>query len=350
MDRRAFTKAISALGSSAAVGAWTGANAQGVTNVAFAMFPGYRALMKEHVFDPYGKAHPQVIVSALEGAASQTYAQLLASPVSSRSIQGGMMNDALSWAGVSSKTWDPLTQKDVPNLAKIPAALRNDAGIPWVFNAFGISYNPEKLPNGIDSWKDLYSPSLKGKVAMWPAYFDAYVMAAVAAGAGNTEVEKGIEQWKKAKDNIGMWITSIAELHQAMHRGEIWAAPDFLSTTVRDAKAGMKLAMSLPAEGAVLNTYQMVSVSGNSPAQRQAVADLINLSLAEQAQAAAFEAAYLTPANASVKVDARKGEISGLKGYDFSASEAAKRFYKVDYKWMGANTSKIKRLIEDNLH
>ena len=77
---------------------------------------------------------------------------------------------------------------------------------------------------------------------------------------------------------------------------------------------------------------------------------LINSALSDQAQAAAFEAAYLTPANAAVKVDARKGEIPGLKGYDFSASEAVKRFYKVDYKWIGANGSKIKKLIEDNLH
>ena len=350
MHRRTFSTALAAMSCGALSGVSTSTEAQSSTNVAFALFPGYRALMKQHVFDPYSKANPQVSIAPLEGPASQTYAQLLASPPSSRSIQGGMMNDALSWAGVNTKLWDPMTIKDVPNLAKVPAALRNEAGIPWVFNAFGISYNPEKLPNGIDSWNDLYSPSLKGKVAMWPAYFDAYVMAAVAAGGGNTEIEKGIEKWKKAKDNIGMWITSVAELHQAMHRGEIWAAPDYLSTTVRDAKAGMKLAMSLPVEGAVLNTYQLESVSGNSAAQRQAVAGLINSSLGDQAQAAAFEAAYLTPANAAVKVDARKGEIPGLKGYDFSASEAVKRFYKVDYKWVGANGSKIKKLIEDNLH
>lgn len=350
MDRRVFSKAMAVAGCSAVAGLSTQARAQGSTNVAFALFPGYRAMMKQHVFDPYSKANPQVVIAPLEGPASQTYAQLLASPPSARSIQGGMMNDALSWAGVNTRLWDPMTTKEVPNLAKVPVKLRNDAGTPWVFNAFGISYNPEKLPNGIDSWKDLYSPSLKGKVAMWPAYFDAYVMAAVAAGAGSTEVEKGIEQWKKAKDNIGMWITSVAELHQAMHRGEIWAAPDYLGTTVRDAKAGMKLAMSLPEEGAVLNTYQLESVNGNSPAQRQAVADLINLSLDERTQVAAFEAAYLTPANANVKVDARKGEIPGLKGYDFTATEAVKRFYKVDYKWIGANTSKIKKLIEDNLH
>jgi putative spermidine/putrescine transport system substrate-binding protein len=243
-----------------------------------------------------------------------------------------------------------MTTKEVPNLNKVPAGLRNDAGTPWVFNGFGISYNPEKLPNGIDSWKDLYSPSLKGKVAMWPAYFDAYLMAAVAAGGNSTEVEKGIEQWKKAKGNIGMWITSVADLHQAMNRGEIWAAPDYLSTTVRDAKAGMKLAMSLPAEGAVLNTYQLESVSGNSAGQKRAMADLINLSLSDATQKAAFDTAYLTPSNADVKVDASKAQIPGLKGYDFTAGEAVKRFFKVDYKWVGDNTAKIKKLIEDNLH
>lgn len=350
MDRRDFSRAMIAVGCGAVVGTSRMAAAQQATNVAFALFPGYRALMKQHVFDPYTKANPQVNVSPIEAPASQTFAQLLASPPSARSIQGGMMNDALSWAGVNNKLWDTMTAKDVPNLAKVPAELRNDAGIPWVFNAFGISYNPEKLPSGIDSWKDLYSPSLKGKVAMWPAYFDAYVMAAVAAGAGNTEIEKGIEQWKKAKDNIGMWITSIAELHQAMHRGEIWAAPDYLSTAVRDAKAGMKLAMSLPVEGAALNTYQLESVNGNSLAQRQAVAGLLDLSLSDAAQTAAFEAAYLTPASSSVRVDARKADIPGLKGYNFTASEAVKRFYKIDYRWVGANTSKIKKLIEDNLH
>jgi putative spermidine/putrescine transport system substrate-binding protein len=365
MDRRTFLKALTAAGFGAVtVGALAGCAPESApalaaspstkpelsADIAFALFPGYLALMKKHAFDPYLAENPKVNLSPLEGPASQTYAQLLASPPNARSIQGGMMNDALSWAGVKDGLWDKVTTKQAPNINKIPEKLRNDAGTPWVFNGFGISYNPEKLPNGLDSWKDLYSPSLKGKVAMWPAYFDAYLMAAVAAGADSTEVEKGIEEWKKAKDNIGMWITSVADLHQAMDRGEIWAAPDYLSTAVRDAKAGMKLAMALPSEGAVLNTYQLESVLGNSADQKQAMADLINLSLGDATQQAAFEQSYLTPANGDVKVDASKGDIPGLDGYKFTASDAVDRFYKVDYKWVGENTAKIKKLIEDNLN
>ena len=362
MDRRTFLKAMAAAGfGAAAVGTLascatdnepaTKPSSADTTpaDIAFALFPGYLALMNQYVFEPYSKKNSHVTISPLEGPTSQTYAQLLASPANSRSIQGGMMNDALSWSGVRDGLWQKLTETEVPNLKKVPTKLRNDAGTPWVFNGFGISYNTEKLPSGVDSWEDLYSPSLKGKVAMWPAYFDAYLMAAVAAGGDSTEVEKGIEQWKKAKDNIGMWITSVADLHQAMDRGEIWAAPDYLSTAVRDSKAGMKLGMALPKEGAVLNTYQLESVNGISEAQSRAMAGLIDLSLGDDIQAAAFDIQYLTPANSDVKVDPSKAQIPGLEDYDFTAAGAVERFHKVDYKWVGENTAKIKKLIEDNL-
>lgn len=364
MERRTFLKAVAAAGFGAvAVGSLAGCapgeepapvdpgQTAGPINadISFAMYPGYLALMKKYVFDPYIAENSGVTVEGIEGPASQTYAQILASTAGNRPFQGGMMNDALSWAGVKDGLWQNPTEAQVPNLAKVPKSLRNDAGIPWAFNGFGISYNPEKMPSGIQSWTDLYDPALKGRVAMWPAYFDAYLMAAVAAGASETEIEKGIEAWKAAKDNIGMWITSVADLHQAMDRGEIWAAPDYLGTTVRDAKAGMKLAFSIPKEGAVLNTYQLDVVNGISGDENRAMAGLFDRILDESTQSATFDTVYLIPANGDVKVDASSAQITGLEDFDFTAASAQKRFYKADYKWVGENTAKIKALIEDNL-
>lgn len=318
-------------------------------DISFAMYPGYLALMTKYAFDPFKADNPGVTIEGIEGPASQTYAQILASSAGSRPFHGGMMNDALSWSGVKDGLWEAMTTSDVPNLTKVPEALRNDAGLPWAFNGFGISYNPEKISGGIQSWTDLYDPALKGRVAMWPAYFDAYLMAAVAAGAHETEIEKGIEAWKAAKDNIGMWITSVADLHQAMDRGEIWAAPDYLGTTVRDAKAGMKLAMSIPEEGAVLNTYQLDVVNGISADEKAAMGGIFDRILDESTQSATFDTVYLIPANGDVKVDASKAQIQGIEDFDFTAASAQKLFYKPDYKWVGENTAKIKALIEDNL-
>lgn len=364
MQRRTFLKAVAAAGLGAvAVGSLAGCapgeepapvdptDTAGPINadIAFAMYPGYLALMTQYVFDPYTAENSGVTVEGIEGPASQTYAQILASTEGNRPFHGGMMNDALSWSGVKDGLWQTLGETEIPNLAKVPAGLRNDAGIPWAFNGFGISYNPEKIPGGIQSWTDLYDPALKGRVAMWPAYFDAYLMAAVAAGANETEVEKGIEAWKAAKDNIGMWITSVADLHQAMDRGEIWAAPDYLGTTVRDAKAGMKLAFSIPAEGAVLNTYQLDVVNGISDDETRAMAGLFDRILDESTQSATYDTVYLIPANGEVKVDASKAQIAGIEDFDFTATSAQERFYKADYKWVGENTAKIKALIEDNL-
>jgi putative spermidine/putrescine transport system substrate-binding protein len=360
MDRRSFLRVAGSVGAAGAFGAILAACSRDDEQpadpaaplsaaVSFAMYPGYKAIMEESVFNPYIQRNPGVSITAVEGPASQTYAQLLASSAGSRPVHGGMMNDALSWSGVKDGLWDQLTEQDAPNIAKVPSALRNEAGTAWAFNGFGISYNPEKMPNGVDSWKDLYSPSLRGRVAMWPAYFDAYLMAAIAEGADATEVEAGIEAWKKAKDNIGMWITSVADLHQAMDAGEIWAAPDYIGTTVRDAKAGMKLAMSIPAEGAVLNTYQMEVLTGISASERRVMAELTDAMLAEDFQKVIYEKQYLTPANGEVTVDPSIGQITGLESYSFTAADAVERFVKVDYKWVGENTSKIKQLIEDNL-
>lgn len=365
MQRRTFLKAFAAAGLGAvAVGSLAGCapgeepaapvdptDTAGPINadIAFAMYPGYLALMTQYVFDPYTSDNPGVTVEGIEGPASQTYAQILASTPGNRPFHGGMMNDALSWSGVKDELWQYFTEQDVPNLAKVPTSLRNDAGLPWAFNGFGISYNPEKIPGGIQSWTDLYDPALKGRVAMWPAYFDAYLMAAVAAGASETEIEAGIDAWKAAKDNIGMWITSVADLHQAMDRGEIWAAPDYLGTTVRDAKAGMKLAFSIPEEGAVLNTYQLSVVDGISDDETRAMAGLFDRILDESTQSATFDTVYLIPANGEVTVDASEAQIAGLEDFDFTAAAAQERFYKVDYQWVGENTAKIKTLIEDNL-
>jgi|GEM_PF-2024903 len=319
-----------------------------VADVNFALYPGYLDIITTNVFDIFTTANPDSSVVGIEGPASQTYAQLLASPVGSPNVHGGMMNDTLSWSGVNDGMWQQMTVESVPNLGTVPESLRNDAGVPWGFNAFGITYNPDKIDK-IDSWEDLYDPALKGRVAMWPGYFDAYLMAAVAAGASETEIEVGIEAWAKAKDNIGMWITSVADLHQAIDAGEIWAAPDWLGTAVRDANAGMNLAFSIPKEGAALNTYQLVVADGITPEETRAMVSMVDLSLAEQNQNAAFEQLFLTPANGTVKVDASLATIRGLEGYGFTAQEAEERFYALDYEWVGRNTEMIKKLIENRL-
>jgi hypothetical protein len=154
MQRRTFLKALTVAGLGAVtVGSLAGCapgeepapvgpiKTAGPINadISFAMYPGYLALMTQYVFDPYTAKNTGVSVEGIEGPASQTYAQILASPAGNRPFHGGMMNDALSWSGVKDDLWQKVTEAQVPNLATVPAGLRNEAGTPWAFNGFGIS-------------------------------------------------------------------------------------------------------------------------------------------------------------------------------------------------------------------
>lgn len=42
-------------------------------------------------------------------------------------------------------------------------------------------YNPDRV-GAPKSWTDLFDPKHKGRVSMWDAYRDAYIIAAVATG------------------------------------------------------------------------------------------------------------------------------------------------------------------------
>ena len=257
------------------------------------------------------------------------------------------MNDTFAWTGTKEKMWLPATEKELTNLRNVPEKLQSEAGPFWALNFFGIAYNPKLLPEGIKSWNDLYEPKFKGKVGMWGAYFDAYIMAAKAAGKDEHDIEAGIMAWKKAKDNIGLWVKSVAETHQAIHRGELLAAPGWGSTILRDAKTGMDLAVAIPEEGACMNTYYMQVVKGISDGQQKAAFGILDMFLSDEFQKNLFKVHNLTPVVKTVKPDT-SGLPPGLT-YNFTAEDAVQKLYRPDYAFIGKHKKDIVKLINENL-
>ncbi len=316
-------------------------------NVVIGCWAGYEKFFQTLSFDPYRAKNPGVTINMEVAPASQIYAKLLASKGSKPPIHGTAMNDAFSWTGIADGMWQTLTAKELPNLGKVPEGLLSKAGPFWALNFFGVTYNPKFLPDGIKSWKDLYSPKLAGKVGMWPAYFDAYIMAAKVAGKDEHEIEAGIEAWKAAKANIGLWIQSVAEIHQAIDRGEIWAAPDWGAAAIRDAATGMNLAVTIPAEGAIMNTYYMQTLKGLSDTETQAVNGILDSWLSPELQQQVFTQQYLVPVVTGVTPDTSK--LPPNLGFAYTAEDAAKKLYRPDYSYVGNNTKRITDLVAANL-
>ena len=120
---------------------------------------------------------------------------------------------------------DARTCLGVPNAANVPKEMMTPGGfgIPFHLTPFGIMYNPERVPEP-KSWTDLWDPKYKGRVSMWDAYYDAYIMAAVATGKGD-DVEAGIKAWEPHRANIGAWTSSVPGEQDMVSRGEVWFAP-----------------------------------------------------------------------------------------------------------------------------
>jgi putative spermidine/putrescine transport system substrate-binding protein len=348
LDRRAFLKLQ--LGAVATMLLQPGFSSGGEAlkaDLIIGCWPGYEKFFEEFAYKPFLSKNPGVKISMDIAPISQVYAKLQASKGGRLPVQGTAMNDTFCMAGLKNKMWQRLTEKQLPNLANVPPGLRSEAGPFWAINFFGITYNPKRLPKGISSWNELYDPKFKGKVGMWPAYFDAYIMAAKAAGGDEHSLEKGIAAWKKAKDNIGLWVKSVAEIHQAIHRGEILVAPDWGAAALRDAATGMDLAVCIPKEGAVMNTYYMQVLNGVSDDEAKALYEIFNQFLSVDFQKNLFKHHYLIPVVKEVQPDL--SQIKQELDFNFTAQDAIRKLYRPDYAFIGENAKKIVELIDENL-
>ena len=164
-------------------------------------------ILKDVTLPLYKKTHPKTEIAVEVASNAVAYPKMLAQR-SNPVVSGGMFNDLFAQRGINDKMWARFDPAFVPN-ARQAASRHGHAGrlrhpVPPV--AFGIMYNPDKVEEP-KSWTDLWDPKYHGRVSMWDAYYDAYIMAGVATGKGPT-VEEGIRAWQPHKANIGAWVNS----------------------------------------------------------------------------------------------------------------------------------------------
>lgn len=252
--------------------------------------------------DPlFARTAPGVAVNYDVGANGITYPKMLAqrdNPV----INGGMFNDIYAQRGIADEMWEKFNPDFVPHAANIPQEILTPGGfgLPIHLTPFGIMYNPDKV-EAPKSWTDLWDPRYEGRVSMWSAYFDAYIMAAVATGKG-PDVEAGIRAWEPYKKNIGAWITSHINEQDLVSRGEIWLAPHWGGWTEQARAQGKNVAFVIPEEGAVQWTGHMQITAGFSPEASELTQRYFDTWLTEECQIAWAEKAFLSPAVATVKM------------------------------------------------
>lgn len=289
------------------------------------------------------KRYPNLEIEVVDSNNATSYPRMLAQrnrPV----ISGAMMNDYFAQRGIADGMWEKFDPTIMTNLSTVPQELMTPGGfgIPFAVQPYGIMYNPERVEKP-ESWADLWNPKYEGRVSMWDAYFDAYVMAGVTAGKGPS-VEEGIKAWAPHKKNIGAWVSSPIVEADLVHRGEVWLAPYWGGYAELARSQGKKVAFTIPKEGAVQWTGHMQLVKGFTLGESRLSQAYMNTWLSEDFQQGMLRKAFWSPMNSTVKIP---DELNG-DGI-ISVTNAVKSLIRPDFAEIGSQIPKYKSLIDRTL-
>lgn len=229
---------------------------------------------------------------------------------------------------------DKIDAGKITNLPDIyPSAVDPDGNwIGFMYSATAIAYNPKELRNPPQAWADLWSPSLRNKIAIGDITATSgqhFLIAAARLNGGSVEnIDPGFRAIRELRPSVVTLYTQADQVVQLIERGDIVAAVWFADRVGAAARNGVPVAVVFPREGAIgiLPTFA-IPQGTRSKALAEAY---MNRALAPDAQRCFAERQYAGPTNRKVELPA---DLAALVPY----REAVDRLYFPPPEAIGAN-------------
>lgn len=201
---------------------------------------------------------------------------------------------------------DGVTQAPTPAVARF-ADLHDIAkvgGYGVALNPCTIVYDKRKASKPVQSWKDLWNPEWKGRMA-WPTYpgtqgAAALVMAAKMFGGSETNIEPGFRKVKELKPFAAIQ-SSQDQLFQMFDTGVADISVEFGSFTRKYAESrNPNIEIANPIEGQAI-AMNVACITAGTKNQKLAE-EWINLHLADECMLAYAREIYYSPTTKSLAV------------------------------------------------
>lgn len=211
---------------------------------------------------------------------------------------------------------DQIDPARLTNLADIyPSAVDPDRRwIGFMYSSTAIAYNPRELRTPPRSWADLWSPALRGKIALGDISATSgqhFLIAAARLNGGSVEnTEPGFRAIRELRPHVVTLYTQADQVVQLIERGDIAAAVWFSDRVGAAARSGVPVAVVFPSEGAIgiLPTFAVPQGARNKVLAEQ----YMDRALAPDAQRCFAERQYAGPTNRRVELPA---ELAALVPY-----------------------------------
>lgn len=193
----------------------------------------------------------------------------------------------IGWLYRNQGLFEDLDMSKIPNAANLVEQARispSHIGA-WAY-VYTIGYLPDQLPEGVtfDSWNDLWSPELKGMVAV-PDFDPSHIIAVAAKLEG-----VDIENWQDATDkllalkpNLRAFYTNDANSQQLLSTGETPVQVILSMNAYHMQTEGLDVQLAIPSEGAVLGVDTMAITAGSK--KQDLAYQFINAALDPEVQA-----------------------------------------------------------------
>jgi putative spermidine/putrescine transport system substrate-binding protein len=213
----------------------------------------------------------------------------------------------------------------VPQFAHlVDIAKRGGYGV--AINPVTIIYDKRKARAPVTSWKDLWNPEWKGRIA-WPAYPAAQgaaglLMSAKVWGGDENHIDVGFQKIKELKPFAAI-SSSQDELYQMFDTGICDIAIEFGSLSRKYGETrNPNLAIAVPKEGQAASLNVACITVGT--ANQKLAEEWINLHLSEPCMLAYARETYYSPTVDNVRI------LDELKPKLVSAADAS---HLVDFDW-----------------
>ena len=260
------------------------------------------------------------------------------------------LSDAAAAQAAKEGLIEPIDVTALTNYAKIYPLAQDPVGghfaVGYTFYSTSIVYRSDKVP-GIASWAQLWSPALKGKIALPDITTTQGVpviyMANLTFGGSMPDMTVGIDKIAALKDSVATFYPSSAVVTELFQQDEIWAAPVGRFDWLNLKKLSVPLAWATPKEGQSGGMNVLVLIKG---AKHKANAlKLIDTWLSTKVQTAIAMDRVDSPANAEVKLPA---DVADVLVY---GSDSVKSLHLVPpavvlanrAKWVAAWNAKVAR-------
>lgn len=220
----------------------------------------------------------------------------------------------IGWLYRNQGLFEDLDMSRIPNAANLveQAKISPSHIGAWAY-VYTIGYLPDSLPEGItfDSWNDLWSPELKGMVAV--PDFDPSHIIAVSAKLDGVD----IENWQDATDkllalkpNLRAFYTNDANSQQLLSTGETPVQVVLSMNAYHMQTEGLDVQLVIPSEGAVLGVDTMAITAGSK--KQDLAYQFINAALDPEVQAQIAQIKKGSPVISNAELPADIASLPGI--------------------------------------